>query len=213
MTDLSQVQVVAPAPTSHSLAVRPPAVEVIVSSPSAALRPEMEAFIREGFRRTHGAQVHSFMPVLIGLRDHGGQIIGAAGYRSAARERLYLEQYLDGPVEEAITRSYPLQTVRRSDVAEIGNFACTDCACAMTLISILAEFLFDQRHRWAVFTATHTIRRITRRLGIGLTELKRADRTRVASGRDEWGAYYSADPRVMLADVLAWRGAANPRSS
>lgn len=169
----------------------------------------MEAFIREGFQRTHGAQVRSFMPVLIGLRDRGGRIIGAAGYRPAAREPLYLEQYLDGPVEEAIARTLLLQPVNRSDVAEIGNFACTDCTCAMTLIGILAEFLLDQRHHWVVFTATHTIRRITRRLGIGLTELKRADRARVDSGQDQWGEYYSADPRVMLADVLSWRGAAD----
>lgn len=183
---------------------------VVVCSPISAERPRLESFIRDGFRRSHGAAVQSFMPVLLGLLDHDGGILGVAGYRAAARERLYLEHYLDQPIEEVIGRLHPGQCAERSGIAEIGNFACADSSSAQTLMGVLADFLHDQEQRWVVFTATRTVRKITRRLGMGLTEIGRADAARVASGTDDWGSYYSSDPRVMLGFVPSWHGAAIP---
>lgn len=179
----------------------------MLCSRNAAERQGLEAFIQEGFQRKHGAAVRSFMPVLIGLRDRNGAVIGAAGYRRATHESLYLEQYLGEPIEDAITRRHPSMPAARAQVAEIGNFACRDCNTAMTMVSVLAEFLLDQRHRWAVFTATRTVRRIMRHLGIGLSELGQADKSRVVVTDDDWGSYYATDPRVMLAYVPSYRGA------
>jgi hypothetical protein len=146
------------------------------------------------------------MPVLIGLRDERGRIVGAAGYRPAAQEALYLEQYLGEPIETLIARKHPAAGADRARLAEIGNFACSDCSTAMTMVSVLIEFLLDQHHRWAVFTATRTVRGIMRHLGISLAELGRADKSRVVVTGDDWGRYYATDPRVMLGDVQSYRG-------
>lgn len=181
--------------------------EIMLSSPNSAERPALESFIQDGFQRKHAAAVRTFMPVLIGLRDPAGRIVGAAGYRPASREQLYLEQYLGEPIEAIIARRQPFTNIERGDIAEIGNFACQDCATAMTMVGVLAEFLLDQRHRWAVFTATRTVRGIMRHLGIGLTELGRADKSRVVVADDDWGSYYQTDPRVMLGYVPSYRGA------
>lgn len=180
---------------------------ITMCSENGAERTALEAFVQDGFQRKHGAAVHSFMPVLVGLADPDGRIAGVAGYRPAARERLYLEQYLGEPIEALVGRRQPYAAVARADIAEIGNFACRDCATAMTMVGVLAEFLLDQRHRWAVFTATRTVRGIMRHLGIGLTELGRADKSRVVVTNDDWGTYYDTDPRVMLGYVPSWRGA------
>lgn len=180
------------------------APQVIVCSPSSALRPRLERFIQDGFRRSHGAAVHSFMPVLLGLLDDDGRILGAAGYRPATHERLYLEHYLDQPIENLIAGLHPTEQVQRSGIAEIGNFACADSTIGLTLMTMLADFLLDQEKPWAVFTATRAVRRMTRQLGIGLTEIGRANPSRVAGGTDDWGAYYSTDPRVMLGFVPSW---------
>jgi hypothetical protein len=182
-------------------------IDIILCSANSAARQTLETFIQDGFQRKHGAAVRSFMPVLIGLRDASGHIIGAAGYRPATRETLYLEQYLGEPIETVIGRRHPGMNADRAQVAEIGNFACRDCNAAMTMVSVLIEFLLDQRHRWAVFTATRTVRGIMRHLGIGLSELGRADKSRVVVTADDWGRYYTTDPRVMLGDVLGYRGA------
>lgn len=207
---LETANVSAAAHTALALASPAPArvLRVIVCSPISAGRPGLESFIQEGFRRSHGAAVQSFMPVLLGLLDHEGRILGAAGYRAAAREQLYLERYLDQPIEKVIGRLHPGQCAARGGIAEIGNFACADSAIAQTLMRVLADFLHDQDQRWVVFTATRAVRRITRRLGMDLREIGRADASRVASATDDWGTYYNSDPRVLLGFVPSWHGAA-----
>jgi hypothetical protein len=186
---------------------RPGPFEAFLCSPHSANRPALETFIQEGFRRKHAASVRSFMPVLMGLRSAQGELVGAAGYRPAQSHQLYLEQYLGEPIEARIARQSLDAHVARTDIAEIGNFACADCPTAMALVDVLAEFLLDQHHRWVVFTATRTVRGIMRHLGLGLTELGRADKSRVAIGADDWGRYYETDPRILLGYLPTWHGA------
>ena len=189
-----------PLPTRHSR------YEVLSCARTSADRESLERFIQHAFQRNHGAVVRSFMPILIGLRDAAGNIVGAAGYRPADLEPLYLEQYLDDPVERAIATWVPEAAIARAQVAEIGNFACRDCATALAMVSELGRLLVARRHRWAVFTATRTVRAIMSRRGINLIELGPADPSRLLVTNDNWGAYYSADPRVMLGCVPDYCG-------
>jgi hypothetical protein len=179
---------------------------LVICGPGHPDRNEFENFIRQGFQRKHGASVHSFMPWLLGLRDAAGELVGVAGYRPANAQRLYLEQYLSQPIEYFIATRNPSLGVRRRDVAEVGNFACRDFPTAMDLIGLLTDFLLARQHRWVVFTATSTVRSIMRHLGVTLTEVARADKSRVVTTTDDWGSYYSSDPRVMLGYVPAYRG-------
>jgi hypothetical protein len=179
---------------------------LVICGPGHADRNEFETFIRQGFQRKHGAFVHSFMPLLLGLRDAAGELVGVAGYRPANAQRLYLEQYLPHPIEYFIATRKPSLGVRRRDVAEVGNFACRDFSTAMDLIGLLTDFLLARQHRWVVFTATRTVRGIMRHLGVTLTELAPAEKSRIAMTQDDWGSYYSSDPRVMLGYVPAYRG-------
>lgn len=187
--------------------------EIRLCSPNGVDRDRLESYIQDGFQRRHGAAVHHFLPVLIGLYDAAGALVGAAGYRQAHRETLYLEQYLGEPIEVVIARRFPGTPVGRADVAEIGNFACRDCATAMAMVEVLAGLLLDRGHRWSVFTATRTVRGIMRHLGIGLTELGPADKSRVVVTGDDWGTYYDTDPRVMLGYVPSYRGPRHPTRS
>lgn len=179
--------------------------DVTFCSRNAVGREALEAFVQGAFRRQHGATVRSFLPVLIGLRNPPGALIGVAGYRPAARETLYLERYLAEPVEACISRRIGAN-VTRAEVAEIGNFACSDCRTALAMVGVLAQFLRDQDQRWVVFTATRTVRGIMRHLGVTLRDLGRADAARARVTGDEWGRYYSTNPRVMLGDVRSWHG-------
>jgi hypothetical protein len=183
---------------------------VLVCARAGAERDALERFIKEGFQRNHGAVVRSFMPVLIGLRDAAGDIVGAAGYRPADLEPLYLEQYLDEPIEREIAKRTDEPASARAQVAEIGNFASRDCVAAAAMVTELGRFIVARRHTWVVFTATSTVRGILRRLGINLIDMGSAERSRIAMTSDDWGAYYSADPRVMLGYVPDYHGAREP---
>lgn len=175
-----------------------------VAGTDAPDRAELEAFVGAAFKRGHDATVTSFMPTLLSFRDHGGDLRGVVGLRGAAPQPLYLEQYLEQPVEAAIA-SATGHTVRREQVVEVGNLAGTNCRTAMRMVALLPGYLLSRDYRWIVFTATSTVRGILEGFGAPLVELARADGARVAGSPDRWGRYYEKDPRVLAGHLPASR--------
>lgn len=161
-----------------------------------ARRAEAEAFVRERFLRTHGAHIASFMPTLLTLTRGDGELAAVTGYRSAAREPLFLERYLPVPIEQALT-SQAGARVQRAEIVEIGNFAALDSRRARILMSFLPAYLLEISARWIAFTATASIRGILAAMGGTCVELAAADGACARGGTDEWGRYYTQDPRVM----------------
>ncbi|MDX9707743.1 MAG: thermostable hemolysin, partial [Azospira sp.] len=86
-----------------------------------ARRGEAEAFVRDIFAHHYGATVNSFAPNLM-LLEADGQVIAATGWRGAGSESLFLERYLDMPIEQAMA-TLADQPVERSRIAEVGNLA------------------------------------------------------------------------------------------
>jgi len=168
-------------------------------------RAEIEAFVRAAFARKHDASVASFMPTLLSFRDASGELRGVIGLRSAEPQPLYLEQYLEQPVEAAIAAATG-KRVQRHEVVEVGNLAGANCRTAMRMVAELPSYLLARDYRWIVFTATSAVRGILQGFGAPLVELARADGGRVAGGEDRWGRYYESDPRVLAGYLPASRG-------
>jgi len=159
-------------------------------------RSELETYVCEAFRRKHAATVQTFMPTLLAFRDAGGDLRGVVGLRGAGHGRLYLEQYLDVPIEAALGQASG-QPIDRASIVEVGNLAGGSCRSAVRMVAQLPSFLLAQHYRWIVFTATSAVRKILLGFGAPLVELVPADRARVANGADDWGTYYETDPRVF----------------
>ena len=170
-------------------------------------RAEIEAFVRAAFARKHDASVASFMPTLLSFRDASGELRGVIGLRRAEPQPLYLEQYLEQPVEAAIAAATG-KRVQRHAVVEVGNLAGANCRAAMRMVAELPSYLLARDYRWIVFTATSAVRGILQGFGAPLVELARADGGRVAGGEDRWGRYYETDPRVLAGYLPASRGIA-----
>lgn len=97
---------------------QPPIIRhVVLGGPQ---RDAAEAFVRAVFRKRYAAEVR-FAPNLM-LVERDGVIRAAAGWRSAADRRLMLEQYLDEPVDQAVSRLAG-QPVARERIVEVGNLA------------------------------------------------------------------------------------------
>lgn len=173
-----------------------PALRLAEAWAGAPERAELEAFVRNAFARKHDASVTSFMPTLLSFRDAGGALRGVIGLRSAAPKPLYLEQYLEQPVEAAIATATG-QAVQRHQVVEVGNLAGVNCRAAMRMVAALPAYLLARDYRWIVFTATSAVRGILQGFDAPLVELARADGSRVSNGPDRWGRYYENDPRVL----------------
>jgi Thermostable hemolysin len=174
----------------------PPAqYRTLVCDRGDARRDEAESFIRRRYLRTHGAQISTFMPSLLLLVDGTGALAAAAGFRCAAQEPLFLERYLPVSIEQAVA-AHTTTPVRRADIVEIGNFAALDARRAQKLMSFMPALFLERRARWITFTATAAIRNILASMGAHCLEIGAADGDRAGSS-DEWGRYYSNDPKVM----------------
>lgn len=172
-------------------------------------RDELEAYVHARFAAKHGAQVRTFMPTLVAFRDRHGELRGVTGIRGADESRLYLEQYLDQPIEARLTAALRerslagsvdrggIRAVRRDEIVEVGNLAGASCRAAVRMVAQLPVFLMQRRYAWIVFTATSALRQILEGFGAPLIELGQADPQSVASAGDAWGRYYETDPRVF----------------
>ncbi len=176
-----------------------PRLRVRAAGPDSPIRPDLEEFVRRRFERTHGAQVRSFMPTLLSIEDRSGQRVGVIGFRCAAEGPLYLEQYLDLPIERAIAAGAVTLPPARRDIVEIGNLACPTGRAGLLAISVLPAYLAARGYAWIAFTATRTVRRLLDELDAPHFELAEAREARVAAAPDDWGSYYAQEPRVHAA--------------
>lgn len=176
------------------------------------LRARLQAFIGASFAARHGARVRHFMPELLALATADGEPRAAIGVRDAAGGPLFLERYLDRPVQDEIARVQGA-TVARSRIAEVGNLACPNAGLARLLIVALTDLLIAEGFEWVVFTATTEVSNSFRRLELAPLVLGTADPARMGDERADWGSYYECNPRVMAGairggyETLAARGA------
>ena len=169
---------------------------ILVCGRDDSRRAEAEAFVRKRFLRSHGAHIATFMPTLLLLTRADSELAAVAGFRCAAHEPLFLERYLPVPIEQAIISKMGAHA-RRTEIVEIGNFAALDSRRAKILMSFMPAYFLECSARWLVFTATASIRAMLTAMGGRCMEVGSADGACVAGGADEWGRYYSNDPRVM----------------
>jgi len=169
------------------------------SQAGAPRRLETESFIRDIFARRYGAEVPSFAPNLLLLEQHG-RTLAACGWRPAGSEALFLERYLDQPIEHAMSR-LTNQPVERQRIVEVGNLAADKAGSSIHVILNLADHLHRQGYEWVVFTATSELIGIFTRLGLPLLALAPADPTRLGNEAAAWGSYYDTRPIVVAGRI------------
>ncbi|MEJ8849260.1 thermostable hemolysin [Variovorax rhizosphaerae] len=158
-------------------------------------RAAVEAFISGVYARCYGAMVPHFAPMLVGLRENG-ELLAAAGYRSAAHEPLYLECYLPAPVE-AIVAARIGERPARSDIVEVGHLAANRGGEGRRLVQLLALHLAAEGFDWVVGTVTRELKPMLERLGAAPVTLGAADPASLGDQAAHWGRYYEHQPVVL----------------
>jgi len=167
--------------------------------PGAPRRKEAEAFIHRRFAERYGATVSAFAPNLV-LFEEAGRLVAATGWRAAGHESLFLERYLDEPIEQSIASISP-QPVARERIVEVGNLAADKAGGSLFVVLTLARHLNALGYEWVVFTATRELIGIFRKLGLSLLALAPADPGRLPEPADDWGSYYDSEPIVVAGRV------------
>ncbi|HET6563768.1 MAG TPA: thermostable hemolysin [Xanthomonadales bacterium] len=197
----SLVPALAPAVTSNRLLrlLSPlPSFEVFL--PEAPERHLATQYVADQFKVTHGASVHDFMPLLLGMSCQG-QFKAVSGIRPAAGHALFLEQYLGSRIETVLSQ-VSASEVRRNKVVEVGNLVATQSGASQLLFLLLTVILHRCEFDWVVFTGTPVVIKGLERLGFKLERLCPADPSRLTSSKlEDWGQYYEQRPQVVAGYV------------
>ena len=162
-------------------------------------RVETQAFIQRIYADRFGAAVAAFAPVLLALRDAGsGELLAAAGYRRAREGPLFLERYLDSPVDQLLATD---GAVARASIFEVGHLAAALAGEGRRLILPMGSHLAQQGAQWVVSTLTQELRHLFVRLGVTPLALGRADPAALGDGASQWGSYYEHHPVVLAGQV------------
>lgn len=172
-------------------------IKATTSDRNAPDRREIEQFIHDVFAKTYGANVQYFMPQLVSLRDENGELVAAFGLRKADESPLFLEQYLDAPIEIVLSNRFN-RTISRHQITEIGNLAVSNPRNAGILIAHIIQHSLDMGLEWGVATAHHSLQNGLVKGGRDVFALQAADPMRLhPAERATWGSYYNNPPQVV----------------
>ncbi len=166
----------------------------------SADRADLEDYIHRVFAHGYGADIKIFLPQFLSLKASDGELMATLGMRSGGKEKLFLETYLDDPVEQRLSAVTGLNT-QRNQIVEIGNLASTRPGAARWIFLALAAYLHGRGTEWAIYTVAPFLKNTFLKLGFRLHILAKADKARLGDDAKDWGSYYDASPEVMAVRV------------
>jgi hypothetical protein len=179
-----------------------PAPQVALAGPLDGGRIAVERHVAERYASTYEAKLTHFLPWLLTL-ECLGSLSGVVGMQAARTGPLFLEGYLDRPVEKLLAERLG-QGVARGALVEIGNLVANKRGASQLLFLLFTATLHKAGYEWIVFTATRALRNNLEKLGFPLVELCRVE----TAGLDpallaQWGSYYQSEPVVMAGSLAS----------
>lgn len=163
-------------------------------------RAEVESFIQSIYLERYGAHVHTFTPILLGLKDEHGQLVAAVGYRCADANALFLEQYFDAPIEQVMSRNAGV-ALPRLGLVEVAHLVALRPGQGRRMMSELGVLLQSKGVIWIVSTVTRELRHLFSRMGIVPLALGVADARCLGCDVQDWGSYYEHEPVVLAVQL------------
>src|SRR5690606_22854103 len=149
-------------------------------------RRSLENFIREKYQQVHQAKISTFSSTLF-AGYHGAEMQVVIGMQHLNQAYAFLEQYLDEPVENTLSKLSQTQ-ISRDKVVEIGNLAALDMDKAKLMAAFLVFHLSQQRIEWAVCTGTAAVRYVLQQMGLRFHVLEKADPQVLGKAQHLWGS-------------------------
>jgi hypothetical protein len=162
------------------------------------LHASVRQLIADRYHFVHGAWPPADYPAYHVVRGSAGPR-AVLGYRRAAEGPLFLEVYLDQPIEEVLAQGLG----RRPDralIVELGAHASDQSNATVRLWAEAARVLAPEAE-FAVAVLTARMRSMFRRIGLAFVELAPARPERLGAGVEAWGRYYEADPVVCAGEI------------
>lgn len=188
----------APTASSTMAAVLGRRYEIVVARPGDARYEDAFALSVIEYRRHFDCDLQNAYPAYFCLL-RGGRLLGVCGFRGGD-SALFLEQYLDAPVQQLISASFDCD-LQRDHLVELGGFAVRRGALALPFMSLVAPALLAVGYHYAVATATMPVRRCVSQLGVPFKRLAAAKQERLHGDDRHWGNYYQMRPAVIAGPI------------
>jgi len=176
-----------------------PCYELVIATPGNHQFVEACEFSRVQYDKHFSCDLNQFYPSMFCLYKDG-VLVACCGFRSARDEPLFLEQYLDEAIEEAI-QGQSDQVLRRHEIVEIGGLAVASRHEGLAFMVRLAPQFQDLGFTYATCTVTSPVRKCLGELGITSICLAAANPQRVSPQDNDWGRYYELDPVVLAGPI------------
>ena len=173
---------------------------IAITSLYSPERRRVERFLEREFRQAYDATITEHYPILMSVQDEEGTILGALGFRYADESDLFLEQYLDNPIESVLAK-VSNKPQARAGVVEVGSLASHGNGASVFLFTALTAYLSQQGKQYIAVTATDFLHRYFTRLGVEQLLLGHADETRLPDDGACWGSYYQTQPRILAGQI------------
>ena len=163
-------------------------------------RREAEELIESVYTRKYGARIAAHYPNLMSVWSASGDIIASVGFRAASEQPLFLEHYLDLPIEQTL-KDAGGKALDRAEIVEIGNLAARSSGASLFLFVTLAALLRYRGFTHAAATTTRALKRSIESFDFRLTSLGSADPARLDDRGASWGSYYAAQPVIVAGEI------------
>lgn len=179
---------------------QPAQLNLFLYLPASLNRDLVESFIHRQFRRMYGAEIKHYPPYLLTLEHPRHEILAATGFRQACNEQLFLEKYLEAPVELVLSR-HEKRIIDRKLIIEAGNLASDSPGYSRLLIMTIVFLLNQQGFEWVVMTGTRGLVNSFAKLHLQPLFLARAEAACLGAEQYDWGSYYTHHPQVMAGNI------------
>lgn len=162
-------------------------------------RAALQTYIADCYQKAYEARVASFLPLLLRL-DSASRTHAALGLRPGYCGAMYLEKYLQAPIEQALAEQVK-QPVMRDTLVEVGNLVSTLPGSSQLLFVTMTAAVDTAGYRWMTFTATRQVGKLIERLHYQPVHLNDASASCLGAEAAEWGSYYEMQPSVLAGNV------------
>ncbi|MCW5253060.1 thermostable hemolysin [Streptomyces sp. SHP 1-2] len=152
------------------------------------------------FAESFGAEVSPDPDLFIRYIEHDAtgreEIQACAGISYPENGEVFLEQYLDAPVEEILS-AHAGEFVDRRDILQVSSIASVRPSAGMELIQAFPLVFACLGRPYAAMTMTGRLAAVMQRVGVVLHPVCQADGSRLpAAELARWGRYYATRPVV-----------------
>ena len=165
-----------------------------------ALRPKLEAFISSTYKNVFNARLKNYLPNLVAATSASNQIRAAFGYCDAAQGSLFLESYIDKPIESLLSERLGY-SIERHKIVEVGNLSITKNTNSVKTMRDIASYLQGLEYEWIVCTATRYLRVLFIKSGSRPMTIAQASRSKVSNDGTDWGNYYVTTPEILVGNI------------